>query len=71
MGEEGENLTVMSGQYTQETGQEVEVVAIPWDQAHDKISTAVAAKEGPDVIQMGTSWVVEFAQAAYSNISAY
>lgn len=44
-------------------GIKVEVQAIPWDTAHDKLLTAVASKNGPDVIQMGTTWIPEFAAA--------
>ncbi len=72
MGEEGNQLTNLTDKYTEETGVKVEVVAIPWDQAHDKLSTAVASKTGPDVIQLGTSWVAEFAQAgALADLSDY
>lgn len=41
----------------------VETQFIPWDNAHDKLLTAVASKKGPDVIQMGTTWIPEFADA--------
>ncbi|GIP52542.1 sugar ABC transporter substrate-binding protein [Paenibacillus vini] len=44
-------------------GVKVDVQAIPWDSAHDKLLTAVASKNGPDVIQMGTTWIPEFASA--------
>ncbi|MFB5269978.1 sugar ABC transporter substrate-binding protein [Paenibacillus enshidis] len=50
----------------------VEVQALPWDNAHDKLLTAVASKSGPDVVQMGTSWVPEFASAgALLDLSKY
>ncbi len=72
MGEEGNRLHTLTEQYTEETGVDVEVVAIPWDQAYEKLSTAVASKSGPDVIQMGTSWVAEFGKAgALSDLSSY
>ncbi len=44
-------------------GVKIDVQAIPWDSAHDKLLTAVASKNGPDVIQMGTTWIPEFASA--------
>lgn len=47
----------------QNPGVKVDVQAIPWDSAHDKLLTAVASKNGPDVVQMGTTWVPEFAAA--------
>ena len=44
-------------------GIKVNVQSIPWGSAHDKLLTAVASKSGPDVVQMGTTWIPEFAQA--------
>lgn len=41
----------------------VKVTAVPWESAHDKISTAIAAGEGPDVSLIGTTWMGEFAEA--------
>lgn len=72
MGAEGEMLSQMTDKYTEETGVEVEVVPIPWDQAHDKLLTAVASQEGPDVVQLGTTWIAEFAEAgALADVSVY
>ncbi len=72
MGEEGNRLHNLTDQYQEETGIEIEVVAIPWDQAYEKLTTAVASKSGPDVIQMGTSWIPEFGNAgALSDLSEY
>ncbi|UOQ86305.1 extracellular solute-binding protein [Gracilibacillus salinarum] len=50
-------------QYEEESGVNVDVQVIPWDNAHDKLLTAVASGEGPDVLQIGTTWVAEFAEA--------
>ncbi|WP_106767319.1 sugar ABC transporter substrate-binding protein [Paenibacillus faecalis] len=44
-------------------GIKVSVQSIPWANAHDKLLTAVASKSGPDVVQMGTTWIPEFAEA--------
>ncbi|OXM12998.1 sugar ABC transporter substrate-binding protein [Paenibacillus herberti] len=41
----------------------VKVQAIPWGSAHDKLVTAVASKKGPDVLQMGSTWMAEFGNA--------
>jgi len=73
MGAEGEQLPKMSDKFEQANqGLKVEVQALPWDQAHDKLLTAVASKSGPDVIQMGTSWVPEFADAdALLDLTSY
>ncbi|WP_263629632.1 sugar ABC transporter substrate-binding protein [Bacillus tianshenii] len=50
-------------EFEKETGIDVEIQAIPWDQAHDKILTAVASGKGPDVLQMGSTQMVQFAGA--------
>ena len=42
---------------------DVKVTAVPWEAAHDKISTAIAAGETPDVSLIGTTWMGEFAEA--------
>lgn len=41
----------------------VNVTAVPWEAAHDKIANAIAAGETPDVSLIGTTWMGEFAQA--------
>ena len=40
----------------------VNVTAVPWDAAHDKISTAIAGEQTPDVSMIGTTWMGEFAK---------
>lgn len=50
-------------EYEDETGVTVDVQAIPWENAHDKLLTAVASGKGPDVLQIGTTWVAEFGEA--------
>lgn len=64
MGEEGKRLAELTKKFEEENPDiKVSVQAIPWDQAHDKLLTAVASKKGPDVLQLGTTWVSEFADA--------
>jgi multiple sugar transport system substrate-binding protein len=64
MGEEAKSLPKIAEEFEKENPSiDVKVQAIPWDQAHDKLLTAVASKKGPDVIQMGTTWIPEFASA--------
>lgn len=59
-------------EYEDESGVTVEVQAIPWDNAHDKLLTAVASGDGPDVLQIGTTWVSEFAEAGtFLDLSDY
>ena len=38
------------------------MTAVPWDAAHDKIATAIASGETPDVSLIGTTWMGEFAR---------
>lgn len=64
MGTEGEML----GDFVEEfedanPDATVKVTAVPWESAHDKISTAIAAGKGPDVSLIGTTWMGEFAEA--------
>ncbi len=42
-------------------GRRVEVQRIPWSAAHEKLLTAFVAGTLPDVIQMGSTWIPEFA----------
>lgn len=44
-------------------GVKVNVTAIPWDAAHNKYQTAIAGGSTPDVAQMGTTWMADFADA--------
>ena len=39
----------------------VELVSVPWEQAHDKIMTQLAAKQLPDVVEMADNWMGEMA----------
>ncbi|WP_404405761.1 sugar ABC transporter substrate-binding protein [Jeotgalibacillus malaysiensis] len=73
MGEEGKLLDEMTAAYEEENPDvTVNVQAIPWDQAYDKLLTAVASGNGPDVLQLGTTWVTEFADAgALLDLSEY
>jgi multiple sugar transport system substrate-binding protein len=63
MGAEGEKLDVLAKDFmAQNPGITVKVTPIAWDVAHDKLLTAVAGGETPDVSQMGTTWMGEFAK---------
>ncbi|WP_261130302.1 sugar ABC transporter substrate-binding protein [Bacillus sp. Marseille-Q3570] len=64
MGEEGKKLGEIAKKFEEENPEiKVKVQAIPWENAHDKLLTAVASQKGPDVVQLGTTWVSEFADA--------
>ena len=64
MGAEGDALPDFVNEFTQANPDvTVEVTAIPWGSAHDKLQTAIAAGTGPDIAQMGTTWMTDFSTA--------
>lgn len=64
MGEEGKLLSNLEADFeTENPDIDMQIQALPWDGAHDKLLMAVASGDGPDVVQMGTSWIPEFADA--------
>ncbi|MBC2100466.1 sugar ABC transporter substrate-binding protein [Listeria booriae] len=72
MGDEAKQLPTLAKDFEKDTGIKVKIQAIPWANAHDKLLTAVASKSGPDVIQMGTTWMPEFVAAdALEDLSSY
>lgn len=62
MGDSGSNLEEAIKPFTEETGIEVEVEAIPWDNVNDRLTTAIASGEGPDVTQIGLSQLASFVE---------
>lgn len=63
MGAEGEQLGQLAEGFMEDNPDAtVEVTAIPWDAAHDKIATSIAGGQTPDVSLIGTTWMGEFAQ---------
>src|SRR5215207_1855064 len=61
MGTEGEKLGDFAAAFQDDNPDAtVEVTAVPWDAAHDKIATAIAAGETPDVSLIGSTWMGEF-----------
>ncbi len=64
MGTEGEVLDDFSAAFEEANPDaQVEVTAVPWESAHDKLAGAIASGETPDVSLIGTTWMGEFAQA--------
>lgn len=55
MGDATTNFDKLVEPFTQSTGIEVKTVAIPWDSVDQKMTTAVASGDGPDVVQVGLS----------------
>jgi N,N'-diacetylchitobiose transport system substrate-binding protein len=51
------------------SGTSVKIQFVPWAQAHDKFTTAIAGGKVPDVAEMGTTWTPEFAdQGAFQAV---
>jgi len=64
MGTEGDQLKVLAGDFMKQNPNiHVTVQSIPWTDAHSKLLTSVEGGQTPDVSQMGTTWMAEFAKA--------
>ena len=64
MGTEGDELGDFAAAFADDNPDAtVEVTAIPWEAAHDKIANAIASGETPDVTLLGTTWMGEFAES--------
>jgi multiple sugar transport system substrate-binding protein len=63
MGAEGEKLGTLADEFTRQNPNiTVKVTPITWDVAHQKLITSVAGRQTPDVSQLGTTWMAEFAK---------
>ena len=73
MGEEAKNLHIMAEKFMKENpGVKVEIQAIPWSAAYDKILTGIAGMQLPDLAQMGTTWMAPFgAMGVFEELSPY
>ncbi|HZB49452.1 MAG TPA: sugar ABC transporter substrate-binding protein [Mycobacteriales bacterium] len=61
MGAEGEKLPTLAKEFeAANPGVTVKITPVPWDAAHDKIATAIAGRQTPDVSMLGTTWMGEF-----------
>lgn len=61
MGAEGEALPeLLKGFQEENPDVTLEVTPLPWDSAHDKFTSAIAAGTAPDVAQVGSTWMAEF-----------
>lgn len=64
LGNEGELLPKLVKEFEEKNPDvHVKVTAIPWTSAHDKIQTSIAAGTGPDVAQVGNTWMADFGTA--------
>ncbi|MCK1796420.1 sugar ABC transporter substrate-binding protein [Streptomyces sp. XM4193] len=53
----------VSKAFKKETGAELKVQYVPWPDAHDKFTKAMAGGTTPDVAEVGSTWTAEFAEA--------
>lgn len=61
MGAEGDKLPELVKKFQEENPDvTVNVTPVPWESAHDKFTSAIAAGTTPDVAQVGTTWMGEF-----------
>lgn len=61
MGDTTAKFDELVAPFVADTGIEVNTVAIPWDSIDQKVTTAVASGDGPDVLQIGLSKLRTFA----------
>lgn len=70
MGTEGEKLSVLADAFMKENPDaKVTVTPVPWDGAHNKIASAIAGQQTPDVTMLGTTWVGEFAKTGALDVT--
>lgn len=63
MGTEGDSLKVLANDFMKQNSNiKVTVQAISWGDAHQKFLTSIAGNQTPDIAQMGTTWMAEFAK---------
>ncbi len=70
--EDSPSFTALVQDFTKQTGIPVEVEAVPWGNVNDKLTTAVASGNGPDLMQVGLSLLPSFESAgALLDLSPY
>jgi multiple sugar transport system substrate-binding protein len=70
--EDSKSFTALMQDFTKQTGIQVQVEAVPWANVNDKLTTAVASGNGPDVMQVGLSLLPSFVSAsALLDLSGY
>ena len=61
MGTAGENAPLLLPPFTAATGQSVNIQAVPWTGAHEKLLTGFAGRSLPDVMMVNSAWLPELA----------
>jgi multiple sugar transport system substrate-binding protein len=70
--EDSKSFTSLMQDFTKQTGIQVQVEAVPWGNVNDKLTTAVASGNGPDVMQIGLSLLPTFiSSGALLDLSQY
>ncbi len=70
--ETASSFTQLLQGFTKETGIKVQVEQVPWANVNDKLTTAVASGNGPDVVEVGLSELPSFVAAgALLNLKPY
>jgi multiple sugar transport system substrate-binding protein len=63
MGDSSANFDKLVAPFEEESGIDVETVAVPWDGIDQRFTTAVASGDGPDVLQIGLSKLRTYADS--------
>lgn len=53
----------LAAAFTKRTGARLDIQFVSWSDAHDRLTTAMAGGQLPDVAEIGTTWALEFGQA--------
>ncbi len=70
--EDSTAFTALMQDFTAQSGIPVQVEAVPWGNVNDKLTTAVASGNGPDLMQIGLSLLPSFESAgALLDLSPY
>lgn len=60
----GRYLHDLEAAFTDATGARLDIQLVPWTEAQEKFTTAAAGDTLPDVSEIGTTWVPDFADSA-------
>ncbi|MGI5195796.1 extracellular solute-binding protein [Streptomyces sp. CA-288835] len=62
MGDTDKSLVSLAKEFEQQNPDvDVKITPVPWDAAHDKLTTAIASGNVPDMSVIGTTWMAELA----------
>ncbi len=54
-------ISEMAADFEKQSGTKVELGDLTWSDGHEKIAIGLAAGNGPDVVELGSDWIAEFA----------